>query len=163
MSSSNKVLFSVVAILLLATAVPAQRPPRTSPMRPPVPVKHEEIAADFAKCGLGLTTLGPYITLLVEEVSTNDPEVYLSNIKQLYEKFRGVAANCGIALPKNLYIGNQARCKNDMKTLAFLFSELKNQMQKSADQQNLIALLTVYMSLAENLPKALEDCKITLN
>ena len=113
---------------------------------------------DIHKCLVGLSNLEPYIVLFIEEVETADPNVYLANLKDLYNIFRAVAGNCGIELPQSNVLGNPALCKQDLTVLTNLLKGLADQSKRSLADQNLISVLTIYMSLANNLPKALNDC-----
>jgi len=100
---------------------------------------------------------------LVEEVYMEDPNSYLQDLKILFNHFRTVAADCGINLPAVYSTGNPLQCKQDMNILNSLFRELRNQAQKSLSEQNLISVITIYMSLANNVPKALQDCGFRRN
>jgi len=113
---------------------------------------------DIHKCLVGLTTLEPYVVLFIEEVETGDPNVYLANLKELYSIFRAVAGNCGIELPQSKGHGNPALCKQDLALLTSLLKDLADQSKRTLRDQNLISVITIYMSLANNLPKAINDC-----
>jgi len=113
---------------------------------------------DMGKCLHGLETLRPFLITLVEEVYMEDPNSYIQDLKILYNHFRSVAADCGINLPGGYNKGNPSQCKKDINTLNGLFRELRNQAKKSTGEQNLISLITIYMSLANNVPKAIQDC-----
>lgn len=121
------------------------------------------VGLDMSKCMRGIETINPFLFTLVEEVYMEDPESYLQDLKILYNHFRAVAADCGISLPTVTNVGNPSKCKQDMKILNSLFNDLRNQAQKSVAEQSVISIITIYMSLANNVPKALQDCGFRRN
>lgn len=153
----NKIFIAV--FLLALFQVNSQRPEHfpDSPPRPhPRPVQNQ----DFTQCFNGLSLLEPYIATLLDTVDTATKEDIIKVLKEFFGQFKQAAEDCGIVIPETQIRGDSEKCDQDIVFLTSVLKEVKNQAQKSPEDQNIIAIITTFMGLANQLPRALQDCAV---
>ena len=158
----------LLVFLIALIQVNAQRPDRPDrqdrPDRPPTPPGRPNMQKrpfenrDFSECFAGLSTLQPYLLSVVENVDTNDKDTYVELLKKFFDQFKQVADKCGVSIPEGTGRGNPEQCDQDITYLTNLLKQVKEQAQKPEGEQNVIAVITMFMGLANQIPRCVQDC-----
>ncbi len=116
------------------------------------------LSFDIDKCLTGLERFQPILHESLHQSFEEDPNSYLQDLKFLNNHFKQVALECGVKISSSASKGNAQRCKQDVQMVSPLLHDLSDQMEKSIENQNFISMVIIMMSLAENIPKTIQDC-----
>lgn len=147
----------ILAVFLLAFfQVNAQRFPPDAPRPQPRPLPNR----DFTECFNSVSSLEPSLITVLEGVESGEKENMVQILKDFISQFKLAATACGIDIPEAQFRGDSARCEQDVTFLTSVLKEVKNQAAKPSEEQNIIAIVTTFMGLANQLPRTVQDCSV---